>query len=111
MCDAAMLKRLRREHGLTQREVAESLHMDRSTYAYYEIGQTHPTIEFLLDVSRLYGIRIGKLLGEAPEEPREPSDMFFSQLNPDEKKLVILFRASRAQEREGILAQLEALVR
>lgn len=32
------LRTLRRCNGMTQREVAARLHLDRSSYAYYEIG-------------------------------------------------------------------------
>lgn len=32
------LRTLRRYNGMTQREVAARLHLERSSYAYYEIG-------------------------------------------------------------------------
>ena len=34
------LKRLRENFNLTQQQVAEALGIDRSTYAYYELGRT-----------------------------------------------------------------------
>ena len=33
------LRTLRRYNGMTQREVAARLHLERSSYAYYEIGR------------------------------------------------------------------------
>ena len=42
-----MLRLLRRAGGWSQREVAERLHINRSTYAYYETGRTRPEYETL----------------------------------------------------------------
>jgi len=104
MNNVSLLKMLRRKNGLTQRQVADHLHMDRSTYAYYEIGQTKPTIEFLIDLSHLYKIDLGMLIEEQPlEEPRGCPGMFFSQLCPDEQKLVLLFRSADPAQREALL--------
>ena len=96
---------------MTQQQLADYLHMDRSTYAYYELGRTKPTIEFIIDLSRLYNVSLNTLLGEQPiEEAHDYSGMLFSQLNRDEQKLVILFRSLRPEQRETMLAQAEALV-
>jgi len=106
MCSSTLLWVLRRKNGLTQRQVAEHLHMDRSTYAYYELGQTKPTIEFLIGLAHLYNVSLDSLLNEPPAEaPRNRSDMLFSQLSYDEKKLVILCRAMSPAQRESLLAQ------
>ena len=37
---AGRLKALRKRHGLSQSQVAAALRIDRSTYAYYELGRT-----------------------------------------------------------------------
>ena len=105
----ALLKKLRRENGLTQQQVADCLHMDRSTYAYYELGQTKPTIEFLAGLSRLYRIRLSELIEQEPAEPsREYSEMLFSQLSRDEQKLVILYRALEPAQRRILLGAAQA---
>jgi len=110
MCSSTLLWALRRKNGLTQQQVAEHLHMDRSTYAYYELGQTKPTIEFLIGLAHLYNLSLNSLLNVPPiEEPRNRSDMLFTQLSYDEKKLVILCRAADPEQREALLAQGGAL--
>lgn len=109
MCDAAMLKRLRRGKRLSQQQVADYLHMDRSTYSYYELGQTKPTIDFLIKLAHLYGLHLNDLLGELPpEEPRERSNMLFGQLDREEQRLVVLYRAGNPVQRRALLAQTEA---
>jgi len=42
-----MLRNVRITCGLSQREVAEMLHINRSTYTYYETGKTSPDIDTL----------------------------------------------------------------
>jgi len=101
MYNISQFKKLRLGNGMTQKQVADCLHMDRSTYAYYELGQTKPTIEFLLGLARLYGISLNELLCEPPaQERRDSSDMLFSRLSRDEQSLVILFRAMNPEQRK-----------
>ena len=41
------LRRVRKEIGLTQKEVAEQLHLHRSTYTKYERDQSEPSLAVL----------------------------------------------------------------
>ena len=41
------LRRVRKEIGLTQKEVAEQLHLHRSTYTKYERNQSEPSLAVL----------------------------------------------------------------
>ena len=56
------LRRLRVWSEKTQRDVARELHIDRSTYAYYETGKTEPRIENLITLSQIFGVTIDELL-------------------------------------------------
>ena len=104
---ASIVKKLRKENGLTQQQVADFLHMDRSTYAYYELGQTKPTIEFMAGLSRLYKIRLNELIEEAPaEQSHGCSEMRFSQFSRDEQSLVILYRSLAPAQRDILFTQL-----
>ena len=44
------LRMLRKSNNLTQKQVAQSLSIDRSTYAYYEIDKTKPDYDTLLRI-------------------------------------------------------------
>ena len=57
------LRRLRKAIGLTQAEVAELLHVDRTSYAYYESGRTQPKNNTLIRIAYLYNISTDALLG------------------------------------------------
>ena len=45
---------LRENNNYSQREIAEYLGIDRSTYACYELGKTSPSVEVLVALSELY---------------------------------------------------------
>lgn len=57
------LRLLRSYNGLKQAEVAKCLGVDRSTYAYYELGKTRPSYETVILVSYLYDVSTDYLLG------------------------------------------------
>lgn len=61
------LQRLRRFNRLRQHEVSEALGVERSTYAYYEIGKTRPEYETLLKISQLYDVSLQFLLGQSDD--------------------------------------------
>lgn len=52
---------LRGKHGLTQRQVAEALGVDRSTYTYYELGKRMPNIVVVYQLARFYQVPIDSL--------------------------------------------------
>ena len=62
------LKFLRKRHGYTQSQVALLLEINRSTYAYYELGETQPSLLTLVKLARLYDVTTDYLLGIQPEE-------------------------------------------
>ena len=56
------LRRLRGAYGYTQAEVAEELHICRSTYTLYELGKKIPSVDMLVDLARLYRVRLDVLI-------------------------------------------------
>ena len=56
------LKLLRNAFGYTQADVAEALHISRSTYTLYELGKKLPTTDMLVDLASLYSIHLDTLL-------------------------------------------------
>lgn len=61
------LRFYRTAEGYTQGFVAEILHLDRSTYTFYETGKTLPSVKSLFRLSRLYGVSADTLLDESIE--------------------------------------------
>ncbi|MGI6772488.1 MAG: helix-turn-helix transcriptional regulator [Clostridiales bacterium] len=62
---AKNIKLFRLYNGYTQKQVADILNIERSTYAYYESGKSVPDIETIIKLARLYNISIDFLLGNS----------------------------------------------
>ena len=50
------LAALRKQNDITQKQIAEILHINRATYAYYERGDTEPDLKTLVRLSRMFGV-------------------------------------------------------
>lgn len=87
-----MLRLLRRANGWSQREVAERLHVNRSTYAYYETGKTRPDYETLLSIADLYGVSVDFLLGKDTPATSIEKVFFLRFLSLTEEEQVRLLR-------------------
>lgn len=57
------LKWMRCYHDFKQREIADIMHLNRSTYAYYETGKTEPSLGTLMRLARFYSVSVDFLLG------------------------------------------------
>ena len=57
--------RLAREHAdLSQKQVADFLFKERSTYTYYELGITVPSFFDLLKLADIFGVSFESLISE-----------------------------------------------
>ena len=61
-----LIRELRKEHGLTQQQLADYLQIDRSTYAYYESGRTKLPIDSVVKLAHFYQVSYAALLGPEP---------------------------------------------
>ena len=57
------LKELRKEKGLTQKQVAEELHIHSVTYLHYEKSEREPPLSLLADMATFFDVTVGYLLG------------------------------------------------
>ncbi len=57
------LRSLRENKKMTQREVAEYLHMSQTGYNQYEIGKNDIPTNILIELSKLYEVPIDYILG------------------------------------------------
>ena len=55
---------LRTAHHLTQKQVAEALHVCRQTYSNYERGLRQPSLDILVSLAGLYRISLDDLAGK-----------------------------------------------
>jgi len=112
------LKRLRYQSDLTQKQIADLLGIDRSTYTYYETGRTRPDMNMLVKIAKIYKISCDSILGysvdQKPEStaqaiteksgyPIRRKEMSICDLKQDEQNLILLFRQFSKQEKEKIV--------
>jgi len=56
------VKHLRKIHGFTQQDLSEKLMIPRSTLGEYERGNTHPSLDLLIKISKVFKVDIDSLL-------------------------------------------------
>lgn len=57
------LKELREERGLTQKQLAEQLHLHSVTYLHYEKAQREPPLVVLVQMAIFFDVSVDYLLG------------------------------------------------
>jgi len=66
------IKDLREDRDITQREIAEYLHVKQNTYSQYENGQRQLPIECLIALARFYQVSTDYILGLTDEKEPYP---------------------------------------
>ena len=62
------IKDLREDMDLTQREIAEYLHIKQNTYSQYENGQRQLPLECLIALAKFYNTSTDYILGLTKEK-------------------------------------------
>lgn len=63
------LSTLRAERGLSRRDLAEALDVNRQTIGYLERGDYSPSLELAFQISRYFGLPIEAVFSPEPFEP------------------------------------------
>lgn len=96
---AILLKQKRKNAGLTQSQISSALNLKRSTYAYYEIGRTLPSIKTINKISKVLGIDISVLINAIVDDESD-----ITTLSPDSYKEHEKFYNLKDDEQDVILA-------
>lgn len=62
------MRDLREDHDLTQKEMAEILHISQRTYSHYENGTRNIPLDVLVALADYYGCSTDYLLGRAKKK-------------------------------------------
>ena len=57
------LKKLRKQKGITQKQLADYLHISKSSVGMWEHGQRDPDTAMLMKIADFYGVSVDYLLG------------------------------------------------
>jgi transcriptional regulator with XRE-family HTH domain len=102
----ARIAQLRKEAGLSQQAVADSLEIAQQTYANYEVARARPAVSMLPTLAQLFGVSVDELLGlhKNGTGKRGPTPLL-------QKQIERLNRLPKAQQKivmqmlDGVLSQ------
>lgn len=84
----SFIRELRKERDLTQRDLAEALHITDRAVSKWERGLNAPDIALLEPLSELLGVSVGELIrGERDREEETPMDETKSLLNYSKEEI------------------------
>ncbi len=63
-----MIKKLRKEKGLTQKGLAHEIGVDSKMISYYETGKSSPSVDALIKIAGIFSISVDSLLFEGRSE-------------------------------------------
>lgn len=111
------IKILRTKFGLTQKEVADALEIERSTYTYYELGKTTPSWNVVKKLAQIFQIAPYDLLEE--QNKYIMSDVLYNEgeninicnLNSSEKKIILALRTLPAQNKNKAIDSIDKIIK
>lgn len=110
----AKIKRLRKEKGLSQEQVADHLHVSQSTYARIESGDSHSWASYLEPISELFEIQPEELIRQESVkvdniETNNGAVYNAGTINQLSEKLIEQFEL-RIKEKDAYISKLESLL-
>ena len=112
------LRKIRIENNFTQKNIADVLGIDRTTYTYYETGASNPSPKTLIALSQIYNISVGYLMGVEENRPigagaktkvSVASGDPISMLKEKEKELLMYFRVLDEEKKKEVVELLKKL--
>lgn len=94
---AAIIKKLREEHGMSQEDLAKYLGVTYQAVSAWETGKRLPRMGAIEKMSVLFSVSKGYLIGEAEEV--HYVDVY---LNDEERLLVIAYRKASPEARRNV---------
>ena len=115
---AFRLKQLRQAYRMTQKQVAQILNLDRSTYAYYETATTCPDYGTLVRLAKMYRVSADYLLGmeDSPEvqtavSAQEKTGVPLAAATLEEKQCLFTFRMMTPEEQQELLSAAQSILK
>ncbi len=100
------LLELRKEKGLSQREIAAIFKISQGTYNNWENSNTQPSIEQLIQLSRFFEVSVDYILGNTDETG---TVSFVPRLSAEERDLLSLYSSLPKNVRSAFITILRSL--
>ena len=111
------VRTLRTVSRMTQKQVAQILNLDRSTYAYYETATTYPDYATLVRLAKMYRGSADYLLGmkDSPEMQttalaQEETGAPLAAATLEEKQCLFTFRMMTPEEQQELLSAAQSIL-
>ena len=90
--------------GFTQKEIADILNINRTTYTKYETGVSEPNFETLRKIVAIFGVDVNTVLGQESFAGKiSEVEMPMSDLADDERELVGIYRVLSSDEKQRLM--------
>lgn len=99
------LKQLRTDAGMTQRDIAQMLGVDRTTYVKYENGSSDPSTATLIRLADYFGVTVDYLIGHDVSQPARVVST--PKVSDSDLELLKKFHALNDVDRARILNMLD----
>ena len=108
MSVAEKLRHYRESCVLSQKQVADALNIDRTTYTKYETGGSEPNLKTLVKIAEIFNVSPVNLLPESDTEDVKrlplrdtlPAEGAIYQLAKDERGLIAQYRVLSKEEKK-----------
>lgn len=110
---ALTLKKLRVNANLTQKQMAEALSIERSTYAYYETGNTQPNAKTILKLAKALNVDYRVFMeaindGEIDDNYTTLTDTSYKEqeyihrIPKDEQRILLAYRLMNNEKKKSL---------
>lgn len=87
----AFIHRLRKENGMTQKELAEKLRCSDKAVSRWETGKGFPDVSFLIPIGNLFGVSVNELLTgeliEKKEAVKKSDELLVDTMRKSERRI------------------------
>lgn len=104
-----ILLKLRKEKGVTQKDLAEYLQISRQAYANYEAGNRNPDFETLIKISEYFNVSVDYLLGK-DSEPQKEKPTEDGELSENRRKLIEWAQTVPEDKVDSVLQALQSIL-
>lgn len=98
-----VLKYLRTQKGVYQKQIATDLNIETNTYGSWERGNTEPPIDMLIALAKYYGVSVDYLVGVEKEDFTKISKCDDTSDNLLDRELLKVFKKLKDNNKYELL--------
>lgn len=104
-----IIKNLRKKCKYTQKQMAEMLKIDRSTYSYYELGKISPDINTIFSLAKIFNVNYTEILDSEYNNTTMFSDFSTKNNQKPNQNIHNIYDENLSEEEKDIIFSLRLL--